>query len=160
MFQGQLVGIFLHGRKGTDLHPVEQVEAVAGHGLAGDRYFRNDGCGKPDQEVTLIESESLEALPRDCGLTLLPHQPRRNLLTRGVPLNHLVGREFTVGEVLLRGLRLCEPCDHLEMLTAAGVKNHLIHRGGLRAEILRGGVLHPGDSIRPCPAETASAAKK
>jgi MOSC domain-containing protein YiiM len=153
MFQGQVVAIFLHGRKGTDLHPVEQVEAVAGRGLVGDRYFRNDGCGKPEQELTLIESESLEALPRDCGLALQPHQSRRNLLTRGVPLNHLVGREFTVGEVLLRGVRLCEPCGHLEMLTVSGVKDHLSHRGGLRAEILRGGVLRPGDRIQPCPAD-------
>jgi MOSC domain-containing protein YiiM len=74
---------------------------------------------------------------------------RRNLLTRGVPLNHLIGREFTVGEVVLRGIRLCEPCDHLEGLTVKGIKDGLHHRGGLRAEILHGGTLQPGDAIRP-----------
>jgi MOSC domain-containing protein YiiM len=150
MFQGQLVAIFLTARNGAELQSVEVAEAVAGCGLVGDRHFRKNGCSKAEQEMTLIESESLEALPRDCGLTLAPHQGRRNLLTRGVPLNHLVGREFTVGDVLLRGIRLCEPCGHLEALTIPGVKEHLSHRGGLRAQILRGGLLRPGDRIRPC----------
>src|SRR5438874_415595 len=67
--------------------------------------------------------------------------PRRNLLTAGVPLNHLVGKTFRVGEVVLRGIELCEPCGHLEKLTCAGIKRALIHRGGLRAQILRGGEL-------------------
>jgi MOSC domain-containing protein YiiM len=149
MFHGQLVAIYLSERKHADLRQVDQVQAVPGRGLVGDRYFAPEGKGSPDREVTLIESEALEALTRDCGLTLEPAQSRRNLLTHHVPLNHLVGREFTVGEVLLRGLRLCEPCGHLEALTVAGVKQHLCHRGGLRAQILRGGVLRTGDAIRP-----------
>jgi MOSC domain-containing protein YiiM len=151
MFQGQLLAIFLTARNGAELQSVDQAEAVAGCGLAGDRHFRKDGCSKAEQELTLIESESLEALPRDCGLSLQPHQARRNLLTRGVPLNHLVGREFTVGAVLLRGIRLCEPCAHLEALTVAGVREHLSHRCGLRAQIVRGGLLRPGDRIGPAP---------
>jgi MOSC domain-containing protein YiiM len=88
-------------------------------------------------------------LAQECQITLEPGQARRNLVTRGVPLNHLVGRQFSIGEVVLRGLRLCEPCGHLEALTAKGIQDGLRHRGGLRAQIVRGGVVRTGDSIRP-----------
>src|SRR4051812_24874568 len=101
MFQGQLLAIYIGDRNGADLQRVELVEAVAGRGLVGDRYLRREGAGKPDQEVTLIESEALEALARDDGIALDPARSRRNLLTRGVPLNHLVGREFSIGAVRL-----------------------------------------------------------
>src|SRR5262249_5217260 len=94
MFQGELLAIFMTGRKRSELQAVTQVDAVAGRGLAGDRFFRQEGLGNPGQEVTLVESEALEALARDCQITLAPHQTRRNLLTRNVPLNHLVGRDF------------------------------------------------------------------
>src|SRR5262245_5568264 len=152
MFEGRLVGIFIGDRKREQLQSVEQVEAVPGRGLTGDRYFKQEGTfSKPeaDREVTLIESEALAALARECEITLKPGQARRNLVTEGVPLNHLVGREFTVGSIRLRGLRLCEPCKHLESLTVTGVLNGLIHRGGLRAQILHGGLLRSGDAIRP-----------
>jgi MOSC domain-containing protein YiiM len=149
MFEGELAAIFVAGPKREPRQRVDRAEAVAGHGLAGDRYLRKEGGGNPSQEVTLIESEALEALARECDIRLEPGQARRNLLTRGVPLNHLVGRAFAVGEVVLRGIRLCEPCDHLEGMTVAGVKQGLCHRGGLRAEVLRGGVLRTGDPIRP-----------
>jgi MOSC domain-containing protein YiiM len=98
--------------------------------------------------VTLIESEALEAMACEVDIRLESHQARRNLLTQGVPLNHLVGKEFRVGDVVLKGIRLCEPCGHLESLTMKGVQDGLCHRGGLRAQILRGGVLHAGDPIR------------
>jgi MOSC domain-containing protein YiiM len=157
MFQGQLVAIYLAKRKREDLRSVDHAQAVAGHGLEGDRYFVKEGTfsGKPgpDREVTLIEAEALEALGRESAIQLEPGRARRNLLTRGVPLNHLVGREFTVGAVRLRGIRLCEPCSHLESLTVAGVQQGLCHRGGLRAQILQGGTLRPGDVIQPQPAE-------
>jgi MOSC domain-containing protein YiiM len=126
---------------------------VAGQGLTGDRYGTQQGTfskgRKPDTEVTLIELEALEALARETKIELEPGQARRNLVTRGVPLNHLVGRDFSVGEVVLRGHRLCEPCGHLEGLTVKGVKDGLCHRGGLRAQILQGGVLRVNDTIRP-----------
>jgi MOSC domain-containing protein YiiM len=150
MFQGQLLAIYIGETKRADLQRVELVEAVAGRGLVGDRFFRREGAGKPEQEVTLIESEALAALGREDGIELEPARSRRNLLTRGVPLNHLVGREFSVGEVRLRGVELCEPCGHLEMLTVAGIKKGLCHRGGLRAQVLQGGTLRTGDVIRPC----------
>ncbi len=154
MYQGQLLGIFLTARKRDELLAVDQVEAVVGGGLVGDRYFRRDGHGKTDQEITLIEMEALEALSNECQITLQPAQARRNLLTRGVPLNHLVGREFRVGEVILRGLRLCEPCGHLEALTLSGVQAGLCHRGGLRAQVVRGGILRTRDIIEPLERDT------
>jgi MOSC domain-containing protein YiiM len=153
MFQGELVAVCIGPHTAEALQAVEQVEAVAGRGLIGDRYYHGEGTfakkDSPDREVTLIESEALEALTRDCEISLRPDQTRRNLITRGVPLNHLVGKEFSIGEVVLRGLRLCEPCGHLERLTTKGVEKGLLHRGGLRAQILRGGTLRPGAVIRP-----------
>ena len=129
---------------------VEQVRAVAAKGLEGDRYFLALGTfwkPKPDYEATLIEIEALEALERDYGVALAPAEARRNIVTRGVALNHLVGREFQVGEAILRGLRLCEPCAHLERLTHGDVIRGLTHRGGLRAQILIGGTIKVGDRV-------------
>lgn len=155
MFQGELVGIYVGDRKREDLRGVAAVRAVAGQGLEGDRYFLQEGTftqpGSPDREVTLIEAEALEALAREENIVLQPAEARRNLVTRAVPLNHLVGRTFTVGEVVLRGIRLCEPCSHLAALTVKGVVKGLCHRGGLRAQVLQGGVLHVGDRIAPRP---------
>lgn len=153
MFQGELIGIYVADRKCDDLQPVARAEAVPGRGVSGDRYFKKDGTYStkdgPDREVTLIEIEALEGLRREHEVTLEPHQTRRNLVTRGVPLNHLVGKEFTVGDVVLRGIRLCEPCGHLEKLTIAGVNKGLTHRGGLRAQVVCGGVLRTGDIVKP-----------
>ncbi len=162
MFHGELVAIFLAGRKRHALQQVDRAEVVQGRGLRGDRYFRQEGIGKPDQEVTLIEIEALRALGQEYGISLEPGQARRNLVTCGVPLNHLVGQDFLVGSVRLRGLLLCEPCKHLEMLTVLGVKKGLCHRGGLRAQVLQGGMILKGDAIRPSsvlqssPQETVS----
>jgi len=151
-FQGRLAAIYIGDRKGEALHAVEHVEALAGHGLVGDRYCRQEGTfskpGSPDREVTLIETEALEALANEAEIRLESHQTRRNLLTRGVPLNHLVGKEFQVGQVVLKGIRLCEPCGHLEALTVKGIQLGLCHRGGLRAQIIRGGILRAGDVVR------------
>jgi MOSC domain-containing protein YiiM len=152
---GTIVAIFLSEKAGAQLTPRDQVRAVPGHGLEGDRYFNAAGTfskkDAPGQELTLIESEALEALARDYELRLAPHESRRNLLTRGVALNHLVGREFQVGPVRARGIKLCEPCGHLEKLTRGGVKTGLRHRGGLRAQILSEGVIRPGDSVEMLP---------
>jgi len=85
------------------------------------------------------------------GVDLADHETRRNLLTEGVPLNHLVGRTFRVGDVVLRGVRLADPCSYLAGLTRPGVSRALVHRGGLRADIVEGGTLRPGDAITPIP---------
>jgi MOSC domain-containing protein YiiM len=131
--------------------PLTAVRAVGGRGLEGDRYFARIGTYSkktgPDREVTLIELEAVEALKRDYGVELDPKDSRRNLVTQGVALNHLVGREFTIGEVKFRGIRLCEPCSHLAKLADREVLPGLVHRGGLRAAILTDGVIRVGDSL-------------
>src|SRR3990170_4975107 len=131
---------------------VEEARAVAGKGLEGDRYFSATGSWSSTpgsgRQVTLIELETIEALERDYQTKIEPGQARRNIVTQGVALNHLVGREFSAGEVVLRGLRLNEPCNHLASLTDEKVKQGLVHRGGLRADIVSGGVIRVGDEIR------------
>ena len=91
--------------------------------------------------MTLIEIEAIDGLKRDYEVQLDPGQSRRNIVTRGVALNHLVEQEFRIGDVVLRGTRLCEPCAHMEKLTVKGAMRGLIHRGGLRAEIIKGGTI-------------------
>ena len=130
---------------------VDAVEAIPGVGLEGDRYALKLGTfykPDPDRELTLIEAEAIDALRRDYGVELAAGDARRNLVTRGVALNHLVGKEFTVGNVRIRGIRLCEPCSHLQKLTGKPVIKGLIHRGGLRAQILSEGTIHAGDLVR------------
>jgi MOSC domain-containing protein YiiM len=135
------------------MQAVTAVAALAGQGLEGDRYAQKLGTfsnqAGSGREVTLIEIEAIEALEREYGVSLTASQTRRNIVCRGVALNHLVGHEFTVGEVRLRGTRLCEPCVHMERLTVKGAVRGLIHRGGLRAEIVRGGTIRLGDVILP-----------
>jgi MOSC domain-containing protein YiiM len=150
MWEGKLVSIHI-GMVAASLESVAEARVVPGKGIEGDRYFDGSGTWSNHpgngREVTLIEIEALEALARESEIQLGPGDSRRNLLTRGVPLNHLVGREFRVGEVRLKGMRLCEPCEHLEGLTRKGVKAGLAHRGGLRAEAISAGTIRAGDSI-------------
>jgi MOSC domain-containing protein YiiM len=151
---GKLVAIHLAPAAGVPLVAVESVTAVAGRGLTGDRYFEKSGTFSDHavttgRDVTLVEMEALEAVAREEGFTLAPAETRRNLATRGVRLNDLVGRRFRVGDVLLEGVRLCEPCAHLESLTRPGVLKAFVHRCGLRANIVTGGELRVGDTIAP-----------
>ena len=130
----------------------DTARAVPGRGLEGDRYFTGTGTfaknpQKPDHELTLIESECVEAFARASGLPFTPQHARRNLVTHGVALNDLVGREFTVGEVRIRGLRLCEPCNYLAKATWPEILRGLVHQGGLRAQILTAGTIRVGDAI-------------
>jgi MOSC domain-containing protein YiiM len=156
MTHPRVVAIYIGRETEGPMEPVDRARAVAGMGLEGDRYYDRRGtfnkkAHEPDREITLIEVEALEALAREDQIELDPSQTRRNLLTRDVPLNHLVGREFRVGGVTLRGIRLCEPCGHLESLTRSGVRQGLIHRGGLRAQVLSDGEIRPGDAVRISP---------
>jgi len=156
MGNGVVVSIHIARTGKVPVESANEVRAVPGKGLEGDRYFNLTGsfCDNPGPayEVTLIESEAVEALKRDYKIEMNPGDIRRNLVTRGVALNHLVGREFQVGAVTLRGIRLCEPCSHLEKLTQHGVISGLIHRGGLRAQILTEGRIRVGDQISEPPA--------
>lgn len=148
---GRVAEIYVAPEGGAEMRSVDHVEAVAGRGLRGDRYFDAKGTFSrrigPPREVTLVESEAIEALAEDYGIPISPGDTRRNLVTQGVPLNHLVGRSFRVGEVTLEGVKLCEPCGRLEKLTREGVKAGLVHRGGLRARIVSGGVIRKGDIV-------------
>jgi len=152
-WSGNVLSIHIAPKAEAPVRAVAHVRAVPGKGLEGDRYFNASGTYSdrpgPAREITLIESEAIDAMARDNDLTIHAGDARRNVVTRGVPLNHLVGREFTIGNVRLRGIRLCEPCSHLEGLTQKGVLSGLLHRGGLRAEILTEGVIHVGDPIAP-----------
>jgi len=124
--------------------PVPRVTAQAGHGLEGE-YHWSDSPGA--QAITLIAAEALEGLREDTGIELSHEASRRNVLTRGVDLNALVGRRFTVGAVECEGVELCEPCNRLAKLTERGVLRGLVHRGGLRADIVRGGEIAVGDPV-------------
>ena len=150
--QGAVVSIHIAGAAGEKTTSLSEVRAVPGRGLEGDRYFNQVGTYSaepgPDREVTLIEREVLQALERERGIQLGPEDCRRNIVTSGVSLRDLVGREFRVGSVTLRGIRICEPCAYLESLTTPGVLQALVHRGGLRAQILTDGLIRAGDPIQ------------
>jgi MOSC domain-containing protein YiiM len=122
----------------------ERVSVVAGRGIEGDRKFDSN------HDLTLVEAEALEGLTEDTGIELGPGESRRQVMTRGVSLNDLVGKRFRVGELECVGEELCEPCDHLQSLTKPGVLRGLVHRGGLCAEVLSGGEIAVGDSVEPC----------
>ena len=145
---GTVSAIYVAPRSGAPMEALERVAALAGRGLEGDRNLRGEPKAERDSDVTLIEIEVLEALRDETGIELTDGGSRRNLHTRGISLNELVGQEFSVGEVVLRGQGLCEPC--LSLAEACGdrrVIRGLVHRGGLRASILRGGTISVGDPI-------------
>ena len=151
MAKGSVVSIHIAPSAETPIRSLHEARAIAGKGLEGDRYLQATGTysGQPGsgREVTFIEIEAIEALERESNIVLAPGEARRNVVTRGIALNHLVGREFRVGEVRFRGLRLCEPCSHLEGLSGAGLKAGLHHRGGLRTDIITGGTIRVGDTV-------------
>ena len=151
MIEGKVDSIHIADQESAPMVAVPSAKVHLGLGIEGDRYFKKTGSfsdkPKPGREVTLIEVEAIEAMKRDQGIEIHPGDARRNIVTRSVPLNHLVGKEFAVGEVVLRGVGLCEPCSHLAKLTQKEVLMALVHRGGLRAEIVKEGVIHIGDRI-------------
>ena len=151
--QGALEAIFIAARAGERPQPAPEAELVPGRGVRGDRYFAGkgefsdrEGSGR---DLTLIEAEAIEGLASEHGIEIDPEESRRNVLTRGIDLNDLVGRTFYVGEVECRGDRLCEPCNHLQELTKPGVLRGLAGRGGLRADVLSEGTIRVGDQVRP-----------
>jgi MOSC domain-containing protein YiiM len=150
MMNGTVESVHIASAAKAPMRAVDQVKAIPGAGLEGDRYALGQGTffkAQPDVELTLIEAEAIEALQRDYQVELAPGEARRNVVTRGAALNHLVGREFLIGEVKIRGIRLCEPCNHLQALTGRPIIKGLIHRGGLRAQILSAGMIHVGDTV-------------
>ena len=151
MFAGTVVSINVASSAEAPMKSVNEARAVPGKGLEGDRYFFRQGTfykPQPDRELTLIEAEAIEALRSEFQVEFDLSASRRNVVTRGVPLNHLVGKEFWIGEVKARGLKLCEPCAHLQRLSHPKVLPGLVHRGGLRAQILSEGTIRVGQTIK------------
>jgi MOSC domain-containing protein YiiM len=142
---GRVEGIFVTPTSGELPVSVPSVRALAGRGLEGNRYFFDEA--PPGRALTLIAAEAVEALASEHGLSLEPAATRRNVLTRGIDVNDLVGKRFRVGDVECEGVELCEPCLHLQSLTQPGVIKGLAHRGGLNADILSDGEIGVGDSI-------------
>ncbi len=150
MWNGIVESIYIASTAQGEMQALDQVVAIPGAGLEGDRYALKVGTfykPEPDYELTLIEAEAIEALRRDYHVELPAGEARRNIVTRNVPLNHLVGRQFAIGDVRIRGIRLCEPCDHLQKVTGKPVIKGLLHRGGLRAQILTPGTIRVGDAV-------------
>jgi hypothetical protein len=145
---GTVAAILIAAKAEGPLSRVDEAEALAGRGLAGDRYAEGKGTfSGPGRgyELTLAEAEVLDEIQ-------LPwEQARRNIVTRGVPVNGLVGLRFRIGAVECIGRRLAEPCAHLEKLARPGLLRPLVHRGGLRADITTGGVIRLGDEIQAIP---------
>ncbi|MBA2560222.1 MAG: sulfurase [Propionibacteriales bacterium] len=150
---GTVAAIALAERATGDMHTVDHAKAVANRGLVGDRYaakagtFTSANDTARGYDLTLIEAEVIDNLTLPEGHTLGYAETRRNVLTHGIDLNALVGRRFRLGNVECLGQRLCEPCSHLERLTTKGTLRGLIHRGGLRADVLSDGEVTTGDLI-------------
>lgn len=143
---GRVEAIFVTPEHGRLPAPLERVRALAGKGLDGNRYFFEDGA-PPGRALTLIAAEALEALEAETGIVLPAAASRRNVLTRGVDVNALVGKRFVIGDVECYGVELCEPCAHLQSLTKPGVLKGLVHRAGINADILADGEIGVGDEI-------------
>lgn len=154
--KGQVVHVFVSPDTGEEMIEREQINAVAGQGIEGDRYYKGKGIwnewednpNNEASEVTFIEEESINSVKEDYGIDLDPSDPRRNIVTQDVPLNHLVGEQFQVGDAICEGLNLCEPCGYMQGLVGKGnVGEALKHRGGLDACIVEGGPIEQGSNI-------------
>ncbi len=148
----RVVEILVASSPSAAMEPRQDVRAVAGQGLEGDRYLLGVGTfspkpQKPAYELTLIQQEHIDEFRARTGLSFTARHARRNIVTTGVDLNALVGRQFSIGDVLLRGIKLCEPCSYLAKTSFPEVLPGLVGKGGLRAQIVRGGTLRVGDKV-------------
>lgn len=143
---GRVEGIYIAAEHGELPESVGSVRALAGRGLEGNRYFF-DGNAPSGTALTLIAAEAVEAMEREHGISIQPRESRRNVVTRGIDVNDLVGKRFRVGDVECRGVELCEPCRDLEKMTKPGIIKGLLHRGGLNADILSDGQISVGDAV-------------
>lgn len=160
-WQGSVVGIFIAPESAAEMVSLPEVRAFADRGLEGDRFLRDSwsAVNRSDKAVSLIEDEVLQLAARELGLETIAQKTRRNIVTRGVPLIELLHREFTVGGVRMRGIRLFEPCGHLVKVSRLpGIFKALDHRSGLKAAILSNGVMRVGDKIALQPAAARASA--
>lgn len=151
--KGKLLGIYISQNEGGEITEVPDIEAVAGIGLKGDRNYTSQlnipkEKRNPEKELTLVEQKSVDMLNESDNFGIVhPGDLRRNLVTKGIDLNRLIGKVFFVGGVKAKGLELCEPCRHLEKLTGKKIMKPLVHKGGLRAQIIEGGMIKKGDQV-------------
>jgi len=144
--EGSVLGVCLSATEGGVTREVSEAMATAGAGLEGDRYCTFGASA--ETQLTLMQIEAVNEFNEAFATNLPATAFRRNVITEGVDLNALEGRVFTVGDVQLRGVELCEPCADLQnLLDIPGLVKQLTHKGGLRCEILRGGVIRPGDKV-------------
>lgn len=150
---GRLVAIHIAPAAGQPMQSVETAEARAGGGLIGDRYDARTGHWSPIKRrgdwLSIIEQEEIDRLATDWGLRLGPGETRRNLTTQGIRLDSLLGKRFRIGEVVCDAIRHCEPCTYLEGLLGREIIYPLVHRAGIRVEIVSGGTIHVGDEVVP-----------
>ena len=147
MQNGSVIGIYTAPETSAPIVARDEVKAVAGKGLEGDRYFNAEGWDEPKKEITLVEIEAVEAASREYELDLKPEDMRRQIVTKGVALNHLVDKDFHIGDVHLRGVKIANPCSHLQKLAGKKLLKPMMHRGGLRAQILSSGTIKVGDPV-------------
>lgn len=150
--KGRVEAIHVAASSGADMQSIHEAQLMAGRGVIGDRYY--EGIGEfspaeqdPDHELTLIEIEEIESFNARAKHSFAAERFRRNVVTRGVRLNDLVGVEFELGDATVRGIRLCEPCRYLAGLVHEDVVKQMLRRSGLRAGIVRGGRLRVGDAV-------------
>jgi MOSC domain-containing protein YiiM len=142
---GRVEGIYISKDHGELPEPVASARALAGRGLEGNRYFFDEAPA--GTALTLIAAEAVEAMEQEHGISLEPRETRRNVVTRGIDVNELVGKRFRIGDVECQGVELCEPCASLQAMTKPGVIKGLAHRGGLNADILSDGAINVGDEV-------------
>ena len=154
---GEIAAIYTVSTGGSAPVATNEAELEQGRGIVGDRYHAGTGTfwkklqKTRDFEVTLIEAEEIERFNAQTTAPFDRGAFRRNVVTRGIRLNDLVGRRFNVGSTLLEGIRLCEPCSYLAKKLGPEVLERLVHRAGLRARIVEGGPIRVGDSVAPLP---------
>lgn len=151
--RGAVEAIFRFPASGAPGEALIEARLIAGIGIEGDRYALGTGHfseeGRWGQALTLIEVEAIERLAAEHGVAMAPVAARRNVVTRGIDLNALMGRRFRIGGLLCQGSRLAEPCAWLQRTTPPGMLRGLVHRGGLRADILEDGTIWTGDAVVP-----------
>ncbi len=151
--EGTVIDILTANKAGETLQSNTSANLHSGKGIVGDRYYSSEGTfskaleGEPDFEITLIEQEQIDSFNQQTGFAYSAADFRRNVVTSGVNLNQFEGKEFTIGNVRLKGIRLCEPCAYLAGLLGPEVMEHMVHKAGLRAQILEDGFIHVSDKV-------------
>lgn len=148
--------IFVATQHGAAMQALDAVQVKTGKGIVGDRY-QGPSPRAPGINITLIEAEAIALAAAELEMDISPCAPRRNIVTRGIALNDLVGRDFRIGSIRLRGIELCDPCSKLGKNLASPenpahqVVRAFLQRGGLRATVLSDGILRRGEEIHLAP---------